>query len=568
MTNSTTVNTTNANTTTPACPRVLSIAGTDPTGGAGIQADLKSIGAAGGFGMSVTTALVAQNTQGVRTIHTPPQEFLAEQLAAVFDDVTVDAVKVGMLGDADTVATVSDWLDKHPVPVVVVDPVMIATSGDRLLTQDAEEAVRRFAAERATVVTPNLPELAVLLDTEVATSLEEAIDQAKTFARDTGVAVLAKGGHLTEDRADNALVLPDGSVNAIPVPRVKTTNTHGTGCSLSSALATRLGAGDTPAQAVEWATRWLRESIEFADKLDVGQGNGPIDHFHRMRRLSRAGAAQPWLDQVEMGELGSSAVTGGAGEGGVGQKNPRIAPAGPHTQRLWDLVAAKTWPEILDLPFIRALGDGTLHRADFAFYLNQDAMYLREYSRALAGLSTRAPSAEEQVFWAQSAAGALVEEAEMHRTWLSQSAGDSAGESAGDSEAETVGESAGDQGASIGDSQSSNPSPVTKAYTDHLLASVLAEDYAVGIAAVLPCYWLYAEIGAILEEKNSADHPYTAWLATYADEEFAEATKQAIQLMEQALEKASDEQREAAERAFMYASIHEREFFDQAYRAW
>ena len=143
-------------------PRVLSIAGTDPTGGAGIQADLKSIAAAGGYGMCVTTALVAQNTQGVREIHTPPQSFLRAQLDAVFDDVEVDAVKIGMLGDVETTRTVADYLAAHPVPVVVVDPVMVATSGDRLLSADAEEALRQLVRDHATVVTPNLPELAVL----------------------------------------------------------------------------------------------------------------------------------------------------------------------------------------------------------------------------------------------------------------------------------------------------------------------------------------------------------------------------------------------------------------------
>ncbi|MBC2680971.1 bifunctional hydroxymethylpyrimidine kinase/phosphomethylpyrimidine kinase [Corynebacterium sp. 4HC-13] len=520
--------------TSASCPRVLSIAGTDPSGGAGIQADLKSIGAAGGYGMSVTTALVAQNTQGVRSIHIPPQSFLTEQLAAVFDDVTVDAVKVGMLGDATTVATVSDWLDKHPVPVVVVDPVMVATSGDRLLTEEAEEAVRRFVANHATVVTPNLLELAVLLNTEPATSMDETIEQARTLARDVDVAVLAKGGHLTEDRADNALILPDGSVSVIPVPRVETNNTHGTGCSLSSALATRLSGGDSPAHAVEWATRWLRESIEFADELQVGRGNGPIDHFHRMRKLSRAGSAVPWFDQMHAAEHSD---TGG---GNVQLNKPTISPAGTHTEELWESVSSDIWPEILDLSFIRALGEGTLHTADFAFYLNQDSLYLREYSRALAGLSTRASNPEEQVFWAKGAAGALVEEAEMHRTWLANN--------------------------SV--TLSAHPSPVTKAYTDHLIASVLSQDYVVGVAAVLPCYWLYAEIGAVLHAKNHPGHPYSLWLATYADEEFAQATQSAIQWMEQALEKATEEQRRAARKAFIYASIHEREFFDQAYRAW
>lgn len=266
-------------------PRVLSIAGTDPTGGAGIQADLKSIAAAGGYGMCVVTALVAQNTQGVREIHTPPQSFLRAQLDSVFDDVTVDAVKIGMLGDADTTRTVSEFLAQHSVPVVVVDPVMVATSGDRLLTEDAEDTLRTLVREHATVVTPNIPELAVLCDDTPATTFDEAVSQGRRYAADANVSVLVKGGHLTGDHASNALITPDGDTHIADVPRVRTKNTHGTGCSLSAALATRLVLDDAPA-AVEWASAWLHEAIAHADDLEVGQGHGPVHHFHQLYRLA------------------------------------------------------------------------------------------------------------------------------------------------------------------------------------------------------------------------------------------------------------------------------------------
>lgn len=516
----------------PSCPRVLSIAGTDPTGGAGIQADLKAIGAAGGYGMSVTTALVAQNTQGVRSIHTPPVSFLEAQLEAVFDDVTVDAVKVGMLGDVTITDTVRRWLQEHPISVVVIDPVMVATSGDRLLSEEAEEAVRGFVEDCATLVTPNVPELAVLVNQPVARSFDEVIEQARNLAAQSSVMVLAKGGHLDGDRADNALVTPEGTVTTVPVTRIATKNTHGTGCSLSSAVATRLAAGDAPERAVAWSTRWLHDAIVHADALHVGQGHGPVDHFHQLRIRAQAGSSQPWLGENwrEIPERGEEA-------------SPEISPVGPHTRRLWDLVAGSIWPDIQRLPFIRDLRSGALRREDFAFYLNQDAMYLRAYSRALAALSSAAPSATEQVFWAQSAANTLVEEAELHRTWLAAEA----------------------QRGSIG---VEHPSPVTKAYTDHLLASTLGDDYAVGVAAVLPCYWLYAEIGQHLHEAATPKHPYVAWLETYKDEDFVEATRRALGVVEQALESAGSEQRERAEQAFIYASLHEREFFDQASRAW
>ncbi|QYH20259.1 bifunctional hydroxymethylpyrimidine kinase/phosphomethylpyrimidine kinase [Corynebacterium aquatimens] len=271
-------------------PNVLSIAGTDPTGGAGIQADLKSIAAAGGYGMCVVTSLVAQNTQGVREIHTPPQAFLRAQLAAVFDDVAVDAVKIGMLGDAETTATVSEFLAGQDVPVVVVDPVMVATSGDRLLTADAEEALRQFVRDHATVVTPNIPELAVLTGNAEAADFDAAIEQGRAFAAESGVAVVVKGGHLDSGMASNALVGPDGSVEIAEVPRVDTKNTHGTGCSLSSALAARLAVDGDAGAALRWTSAWLHEAIAHADELNVGKGHGPVHHFHRLYRLAGEGA--------------------------------------------------------------------------------------------------------------------------------------------------------------------------------------------------------------------------------------------------------------------------------------
>lgn len=273
-------------------PNILSIAGTDPTGGAGIQADLKSIAAAGGYGMCVVTALVAQNTQGVREIHTPPQSFLRAQLDAVFDDVAVDAVKVGMLGDAETARTVSDFLAAHPVPVVVVDPVMVATSGDRLLTQDAEEALRELIRAHATVVTPNVPELAALCGEDAPESFEAAVALGRRYARDAEVSVVVKGGHLGGEMASNALVAPDGAVHVAEVARVETKNTHGTGCSLSSALATRMALGSAE-DALDWTSAWLHEAIAHADELEVGEGHGPVHHFHRLYRLADRGPATP-----------------------------------------------------------------------------------------------------------------------------------------------------------------------------------------------------------------------------------------------------------------------------------
>lgn len=264
-------------------PRVLSIAGTDPSGGAGTAADLKSVTAAGGYGMAVVTSLVAQNTHGVRDIHTPPAAFLAAQLQAVSDDVTIEAIKTGMLGTVETIETVSAWLAEHPPPVLVVDPVMVATSGDRLVDHHAQQAMVEFCS-RATIVTPNIGELAILTGSDPAASESEAIAQASGWAAATGVSVIVKTGHLTSRWATNTWVSPEGIRTSAYATRLDSTSTHGTGCSLSSALATRLGAGDSPTTAMSWATAWLHEAIKHGEALNVGSGQGPVDHSYRSRR--------------------------------------------------------------------------------------------------------------------------------------------------------------------------------------------------------------------------------------------------------------------------------------------
>jgi hydroxymethylpyrimidine kinase/phosphomethylpyrimidine kinase len=266
-------------------PRVLSIAGTDPTGGAGIQADLKAIAAHRGHGMAVVTCLVAQNTQGVRAVHTPSPTFLREQLLAVSDDVTLDAVKIGMLGDREVVAVVSDWLGVVRPPLVVLDPVMVATSGDRLLDAGAEGGVRALCSS-ADLVTPNLPELGVLVDEPTAADWSTALRQAMDLSQACGAVVLAKGGHLSGAPCPDALVDAHGRVPGgtyeIAASRVHTRNTHGTGCSLSSAMATLLARTGDWVVSLQLAKAWLLDSLRHADELDVGRGSGPIHHFHQL----------------------------------------------------------------------------------------------------------------------------------------------------------------------------------------------------------------------------------------------------------------------------------------------
>ncbi|XNS28033.1 bifunctional hydroxymethylpyrimidine kinase/phosphomethylpyrimidine kinase [Citricoccus nitrophenolicus] len=517
----------------PSVPRVLSIAGTDPSGGAGTAADLKSITAAGGYGMSVVTTLVAQNTHGVRDLHVPPTDFLTQQLQTVSDDVTLDAVKTGMLGTAEIIATVGDWLDTIQPKIIVVDPVMIATSGDRLLQPEAEQAMVAFC-RRATVVTPNIDELAVLTGQPCAATEDEALEQAARWSAETGVAVIVKTGHLDTLTVTNTWLSPDGIRIAVPSTRVDTTSTHGTGCSLSSALATRLGRGDTPEAALTWATGWLHEAILHGAALQVGSGHGPVDHAHRSRRLQAAGTANPWLrpDAVPRAletpqDLGAPRVPTPAAA---------VPPAGPWTTALWE-AGAETTSAIDASDFVQALVDGSLSEADFTFYLAQDALYLNRYARSLAALAVRSSSTESQQFWSQASTGAITEEADLHRTWM----------------------------ATRPEAARTTASPVTSAYTDFLLATTLGEDRAVGAAAVLPCFWLYAQVGGGIPDVP-ADHPYAAWLDTYRDPGFVTAVQGALDQVEHELAGASPAVRAAAARAYLTACRHELEFFEQALR--
>ena len=269
-------------------PRVLCIAGTDPSGGAGLLADIKSVAANGGYGMGAVTALTAQNTRGVRGVHVPPAAFLAEQLYAVSDDVVIDAVKIGMLGTAEVAGTVGEWLTAVRPPVVVLDPVMVATSGDRLLDADAEDGVRELF-DRVDLVTPNGPELAVLAGAGPARSVDELVDQARAVSARHRVLVLAKGGHLGGDRAPDVLVDAAGGLRGrrgvvtFDGPRLATGNTHGTGCALSSALATLRPQSVDWVEAVTRAKAWLTEAIRRGAELEVGGGHGPVHHFAGLR---------------------------------------------------------------------------------------------------------------------------------------------------------------------------------------------------------------------------------------------------------------------------------------------
>jgi hydroxymethylpyrimidine/phosphomethylpyrimidine kinase len=261
-------------------PVALTIAGSDSSGGAGIQADLKTFAALGVYGASAITALTAQNTKGVTGIHPVPAEFVTAQIDAVFSDLDVGAVKIGMVAQADSIDAIATSLKRWSPRHVVLDPVMVATSGDRLLAAEAVEALRTRLIPLASVITPNLPEAAALLDEPMAISEAEIESQGHRLLALGCRAVLIKGGHGQGIESIDYLVSADGTIE-LAAPRVATQNTHGTGCSLSSAVAAGLAKGEDLTNAVRNAKAWISAAIAAADRFSVGHGHGPIHHFHR-----------------------------------------------------------------------------------------------------------------------------------------------------------------------------------------------------------------------------------------------------------------------------------------------
>jgi hydroxymethylpyrimidine/phosphomethylpyrimidine kinase len=262
---------------------VLSIAGSDPSGGAGIQADLKTFAARGVYGMAVITALTAQNTQGVSGVEAISPGFVEDQIEAIFEDIRVDAVKIGMIANAGIARAVAGVLSEHRGAPVVLDPVMVAKGGAPLLQPDAVEALTTRLLPLAAVLTPNLPEAAALLGEPVAADRTGMAAQATRLRALGPAAVLVKGGHLEGGGSPDVLATADG-LEWFEVERIPTRNTHGTGCTLSSAIAAELAKGAPATEAVATAKAYLAGAIVAADRLSVGSGHGPVHHVHSLSR--------------------------------------------------------------------------------------------------------------------------------------------------------------------------------------------------------------------------------------------------------------------------------------------
>ena len=261
----------------PQYPRLLSIAGSDSGGGAGIQADLKTFSALGCYGMTAITALTAQNTTGVRAIHGVPPDMLSHQIDAVLEDIGVDAVKIGMLHSPEIVHAVANAIDRHALPHVVLDPVMVATSGAVLIDSPAIAALVTELFGRAVLITPNLDEAALLVGRPLANEADMEAAARELLAKGAR-AVLVKGGHLAGDVVSDLLLDHSGQPHWMRAPRIATANTHGTGCTLSSAIAAYLALGHSLADAVEAARAFVRGALAAGAGVKTGQGSGPLNH--------------------------------------------------------------------------------------------------------------------------------------------------------------------------------------------------------------------------------------------------------------------------------------------------
>lgn len=263
-------------------PRVLTIAGSDSGGGAGVQADIKTISANGCYAASAITAITVQNTLGVTAVHPVPVEIITQQIDAVISDIGVDAIKIGMMHSSEVIRGVCAQLDQHQVRNVVVDPVMVSTSGHRLIEEEAIASLIADLLPRARVITPNIPEAEILLGGVKLTRQAELPEAARALAEKSHTSVLLKAGHLTEDKlVDIFYDVEDGQLYELPSVRVYTKNTHGTGCTMSSAFASHLALGKSLPEAAAAAKQYINDAIVAGKDYEIGHGFGPVKHFYK-----------------------------------------------------------------------------------------------------------------------------------------------------------------------------------------------------------------------------------------------------------------------------------------------
>ncbi|MCI1936094.1 MAG: bifunctional hydroxymethylpyrimidine kinase/phosphomethylpyrimidine kinase [Bifidobacteriaceae bacterium] len=531
-----------AATAAPSRARVLSIEGSDPIGGAGTMADMKVFTAHGVYGYAVMTSVLAQNTQGVTDIVNMDPAFIRAQLDSVSTDSAIDSMKIGMLGTVEIIDVVRSWLQELldaasrgevRRPFVVIDPVMYAKSSDALLTPDAEKALRTVLP-MADIITPNIPELAALSGAdEAASTWDQMVEQATDVVRQLSVGVYATSGMLAlQGAADasDALVLPAASAPAsapvsvpapaltvpggeteeghspeptvirIPGAAIPTVNVHGTGDSLSSSLAALRPQKTSWKETAVAAKRWITGAIRSADKLQVGKGHGPIDFTWQKAPTAMSFSSDYWN---------------------------RVKPVRDR---------------ISSMPFIVALIDGSLPLENFAKYLHQDDLYLRDYTSLLALAASRADDISERVFFAQGAERGVEAELQLHRNWF------------------------------LGNGFDPALAPMSETTANYLGHEHLVADqglYSTLAAVVMPCYWLYAEIGkqiahaALSLNLDLEAHPYGPWIKAYSSTAFDGYVARELEICNRLAGSAGIEEYGAMMDAALISSEHEYRFFAQ-----
>ncbi|KAJ3127996.1 hypothetical protein HK098_005332 [Nowakowskiella sp. JEL0407] len=470
--------------------KVLTIAGSDSGGGAGIQADLKTFTALGVYGTSVLTALTAQNTLGVQSIHACPPDFVLSQLDSVLGDIGADAVKTGMLFNANIINTVTSKLIEYQSASqkpfkIVIDPVMISTTGHRLLSSDSIEALNKLMP-LATIITPNVPEAEILAGSLPIKDLDDMKAVAKELKSRGPEYVLIKGGHLPmtkpESDGESTIVLlsnnivGDDDLSVVDIlydgvtfiefwkPHVDTNNTHGTGCTLSAAIAAGLGKGLSVRDATELGLHFVSNAMIHAQNINIGGGSGPLNHIHAI---------------------------------------PQINP--PRSKFVDQLISScsKEWEAYIDHPFVRGLADGTLPTECFKHYIRQDYIYLTHYARAYALAAFKEHHMEDVA----AAAGIVVNifhESKLHieycKSW----------------------------GISLQELEATKEATANLSYTRYFLEKGLSGDRLDLYVAMAPCLFGYGEIGRRLlnDPKTKREgNPYWKWISNYGKEEFQGACK-------------------------------------------
>ncbi|KAH9872003.1 hypothetical protein J1614_006263 [Plenodomus biglobosus] len=503
--------------------RILVIAGSDSSGGAGLEADQKVIAAHGCYAMTATTALTAQNTLGVQDVHRTPPEFVRKQINAVCEDVGVDVVKTGMLASTETIEMVADAFRRYNVTTTVVDPVMVSTSGSQLLLEDAVSTLIEKLLPLTTILTPNLSEALLLLKTAgIPTKDPENVDDMVAIATHIHKLgptwVLLKGGHLpltrgrlvSKSKEEREVVLNvlvgEGGVHLMESEYLHSRNTHGTGCSLASAIACNIAVGMSMPKAVKKANLYIEAGIKTSTGL--GQGNGPINHFHSMFVLpfSPGSFISYLLDREDV---------------------------------------QVPWKEYTEHAFVQQVGEGTLPLEKFMYYLVQDYLFLVQFARATA-LSAYKSSSLADIGQSVQQVVTLQEEIKLHIEFCRE------------------------YGLSEDDIIREEEDQATTAYTRYVLDVGQSQDWLALQVALLPCLIGYGAIAKRLYEDPSTvriGSKYWKWIEQYVAAEYREAMMRGSDLIEKHAVKLSPSRVEELAQIFIHATNMERGFWDMGLRA-